>query len=150
MASAEEKAFAAEAAAIKQWFASPRFANVKRAYSPEQVASLRSTLPHSYPSDVLAKKLWATLVDNKKNGKTSHTFGALDPVQVIQMAKCVSLQARGWATERAKRRGGKSWRKHPGPCCPHLEEKRINRANTKPALSFTAACVIRELRKKGG
>ncbi|KAH9460213.1 hypothetical protein Pst134EB_008398 [Puccinia striiformis f. sp. tritici] len=41
------------------------------------------------PPDVLGKKLWTILNHHFKNGTgtPSHTYGALDPVQVTQMAK---------------------------------------------------------------
>ena len=45
----------------------------------------------------MAKKLWTMLEEHKANGTTSHTFGALDPVQVIQMAKYLTtIYVSGW------------------------------------------------------
>lgn len=43
-------------------------------------------MPTTYRSNEMAKKLWGILQNNKRTGNTSHTFGALDPVQVTQMA----------------------------------------------------------------
>jgi isocitrate lyase len=46
---------------------------------------------------VQAKKLWATLEGHARNGTTSHTYGALDPVQVTQMAKYLeTVYVSGW------------------------------------------------------
>lgn len=71
---------------MKKWWASDRFKLVKRPYTAEQIVSKRGTLPTEYRSNAQAKKLWKLLQHNKKTGETSHTFGALDPVQVTQMA----------------------------------------------------------------
>lgn len=59
--------------------------------------SKRGTLPISYPSNILAQKLWAILSVRFKNGTPSHTYGALDPVQVTQMAKYLeTVYVSGW------------------------------------------------------
>ena len=82
----EQQAFLEEVEKVKQWWASPRFENIKRPYSAESIVSKRGYFPVQYRSDAQAKKLWRTLQQNKATGETSHTFGALDPVQVTQMA----------------------------------------------------------------
>nr|BAD93181.1 isocitrate lyase [Fomitopsis palustris] len=93
----ERAAFQAEVARVEQWWKDPRFNRVKRPYTAAQVVSKRGTLPISYPSDVLAKKLWASLTQHYKNGTPSHTYGALDPVQVTQMAKYLeTVYVSGW------------------------------------------------------
>jgi isocitrate lyase len=51
----------------------------------------------SYPSDTQAKKLWALLKSHQTNGTASFTYGALDPVQVIQMGKYLeTIYVSGW------------------------------------------------------
>jgi len=93
----ERAAFNAEVARVEQWWKDPRFSRVKRPYTASQVVSKRGTLPISYPSDVLAKKLWASLSEHFKRGTPSHTYGALDPVQVTQMAKYLeTVYVSGW------------------------------------------------------
>ncbi|KAH9936691.1 isocitrate lyase, partial [Fomitopsis serialis] len=93
----ERAAFQAEVARVEQWWKDSRFNRVKRPYTAAQVVSKRGTLPISYPSDVLAKKLWASLSEHYKNGTPSHTYGALDPVQVTQMAKYLeTVYVSGW------------------------------------------------------
>ncbi|TFY61279.1 hypothetical protein EVJ58_g4609 [Rhodofomes roseus] len=93
----ERAAFQAEVARVEQWWKDSRFSRVKRPYTAAQVVSKRGTLPISYPSDVLAKKLWASLSEHYKNGTPSHTYGALDPVQVTQMAKYLeTVYVSGW------------------------------------------------------
>ncbi|EMD40302.1 isocitrate lyase [Gelatoporia subvermispora B] len=97
MPHAEHTAFQAEVAAVEQWWKDPRFARVKRPYTAADVVSKRGTLPITYPSDLLAKKLWASLTEHWKHKTPSHTYGALDPVQVTQMAKYLeTVYVSGW------------------------------------------------------
>ena len=90
----ERAAFQAEVQQVKNWWTvcippdprarllicSPlqdsRFKKVKRPYTAEDVVSKRGTLPISYPSNVLAKKLWAQLSAHFAKGEPSHTYGA--------------------------------------------------------------------------
>lgn len=89
--------YAQEIAQVEAWWRSPRFAETTRPYSAKDVVGLRSSLMTSYPSNHLAKKLFALLTTLKKQGNYSHTFGALDPIQVIQMAAHVSsIYVSGW------------------------------------------------------
>ncbi|KAI7876957.1 isocitrate lyase [Lichtheimia hyalospora FSU 10163] len=93
----EEIEFRQEVERVKQWWASPRFRLVKRPYTAEQIVSKRGTMPTNYRSNEMAKKLWGILQDNKRTGHTSHTFGALDPVQVTQMAPHLdTVYVSGW------------------------------------------------------
>ncbi|EEB88042.1 hypothetical protein MPER_14356, partial [Moniliophthora perniciosa FA553] len=76
---------------------SPRFARVKRPYTAAEVVAKRGTIPIQYPSNLMAKKLWNTLSEHAKRGTPSHTYGALDPVQVTQMAKYLeTVYVSGW------------------------------------------------------
>jgi len=93
----ERAAFQAEVEQVKNWWKDPRFHKTKRPYTAEQVVSKRGTLPISYPSNVLAKKLFAQLSAHFAKGEPSHTYGALDPVQVTQMAKYLeTVYVSGW------------------------------------------------------
>ncbi|RDB17878.1 Isocitrate lyase [Hypsizygus marmoreus] len=93
----ERKIFAQEVAQVEQWWKSPRFARVKRPYTAAEVVAKRGTLPIQYPSNVQAKKLWSLLEQHHKRGTPSHTYGALDPVQVTQMAKYLeTVYVSGW------------------------------------------------------
>ncbi|KAI0953706.1 Isocitrate lyase [Taiwanofungus camphoratus] len=97
MLSSERAAFQAEVAKVEQWWKDPRFSRVKRPYTAAQVVSKRGTLPINYPSDVMAKKAWATFSTHFKRGTVSHTYGALDPVQVTQMTKYLeTVYVSGW------------------------------------------------------
>lgn len=55
---------------------SPRFARVRRPYTAAQVVAKRGTIAIQYPSNLQAKKLWATLSEHAKRGTPSHTYGA--------------------------------------------------------------------------
>ncbi|KAG7088556.1 Isocitrate lyase [Marasmius oreades] len=93
----ERAAFAAEVRQIEEWWQSPRFARIKRPYTAAQVVAKRGTLPIQYPSNLMAKKLWTLLSEHAKRGTPSHTYGALDPVQVTQMAKYLeTVYVSGW------------------------------------------------------
>jgi len=84
-------------AEIEAWFASPRFQDVRRPYGAKDVATLRSSLQTEYPANRQSKKLWGMLKHHQATGTFSHTFGALDPVQVIQMAPhCTTIYVSGW------------------------------------------------------
>lgn len=97
MANAEHAAFHAEVAEVERWFQSPRFARVKRPYTAAQVVAKRGSIPIKYPSEIQGKKLFALLSEHAKNGTPSHTYGALDPVQVTQMAKYLeTVYVSGW------------------------------------------------------
>ena len=58
---------------LKEWWATPRFANIKRPYSAEDVASKRGTLEQSYPSSLMARKLFDLLKRRADLGEPVHT-----------------------------------------------------------------------------
>jgi len=103
----EAESLQTEAKAIEQWFAAPRFAHTTRPYSAMDVASLRPSSearaygtyfsPNCEASNVASEKLYKLLKDLERVGGYSHTFGALDPVQGIQMAVHLStIYVSGW------------------------------------------------------
>ncbi|XP_021856116.1 isocitrate lyase isoform X1 [Spinacia oleracea] len=93
----EEVQFEAEVAEVQSWWNTERFKLTHRPYTARDIVSLRGTLRQSYPSNVLAKKLWRTLKSHQAKGTASRTFGALDPVQVTMMAKHLdTIYVSGW------------------------------------------------------
>ncbi|RHZ69302.1 hypothetical protein Glove_284g62 [Diversispora epigaea] len=93
----EQVAFDYEVAEVKSWWNSERFRLAKRPYTAEQIVSKRGLLKQQYASDTQAKKLWALLKNHQRNKTASHTFGALDPIQVTQMAKYLeTVYVSGW------------------------------------------------------
>lgn len=96
----EEADFQAQISSISEWFNSARFSKVKRPYSAELVATKRGTQPISptHASNISAKKLWAALERASEKGKPLHTMGAIDPIQMTQMAEHLDvLYVSGWA-----------------------------------------------------
>jgi isocitrate lyase len=93
----EQKQFDERVKAIQKWWQSDRFKGVKRPYTAQAVAELRGTFSQEYASDKQAKKLWSLLESHQKSKTASHTFGALDPIQVAQMAKYIeTVYVSGW------------------------------------------------------
>merc|ERR1719238_1262660 len=77
--------------------ASDRFKYIKRPYSAKEVVTLQGTQPLYFHSAKLAEKLYKMSREHQKNGTCSHTFGALDPVQVVEMAPYLtSVYVSGW------------------------------------------------------
>ncbi|KAI9595607.1 isocitrate lyase [Syncephalis fuscata] len=94
---AEERQFQQEVEAIKRWWKSERFQYVKRPYTAESIAIKRGTIQQDYPSNQQAKKLWNVLRTHQRNKTQAHTFGALDTIQVTQMAKYLdTVYVSGW------------------------------------------------------
>ncbi|KAF4676713.1 hypothetical protein FOL47_005430 [Perkinsus chesapeaki] len=97
--STEAAEFASDVAEIKQWWQSDRWSGKRRLYSAEDVARLRGQKAGrtKYPADNMSKKLWASFKDAQRTGGFLPTFGALDPVQVTQMAKYLkTIYVSGW------------------------------------------------------
>ncbi|OLL23676.1 Isocitrate lyase, partial [Neolecta irregularis DAH-3] len=94
---AEDNAFQREVDDTLQWWKSPRFRKLTRPYNANVIVNKRGTLKIEYPSNVQAKKLWGILDERFKNRTPSHTFGALDPVHITQMAKYLeTVYVSGW------------------------------------------------------
>ncbi|PVU89809.1 hypothetical protein BB559_004934 [Furculomyces boomerangus] len=93
----EEQWFQEQVQSIKEWWSSPRFKYTKRPYTAESIASKRGTIQPTYPSDLMAKKLYKLLKTHQANRTSSNTFGALDTIQVAQMAKYLdTIYVSGW------------------------------------------------------
>ena len=84
---------------MNAFFALPRFSSLRRPYSPADVASKQGSLPIlPLPSTLLADKLYAILSNAEKAGRPIHTMGAIDPVQMTQMARHQEVvYISGWA-----------------------------------------------------
>ena len=82
-----------QAKAIEKWWGSSRWAGIKRDYSAMEVAALRGTIIPDYNANATAAKAYALFRDLQGAGKATATFGALDPVQVVQMAKYLPVSS---------------------------------------------------------
>ncbi|KAF3008767.1 hypothetical protein E8E13_010279 [Curvularia kusanoi] len=95
---AEDALFDEQVQAVKDWWASPRYKGIKRPYSAEDVVSKRGALQQSYPSSLMARKLFNLLEERAAKGEPVHTMGAIDPVQMTQQAPNQEvLYISGWA-----------------------------------------------------
>ncbi|OCH84036.1 isocitrate lyase and phosphorylmutase [Obba rivulosa] len=95
----EASAFANRVAALETFFKSPRFAGLTRPYTAASVASKQGSLPVlPHPSTLLADKLFRLFQQASSEGRPVHTLGAIDPVQMTQMARHQEvLYVSGWA-----------------------------------------------------
>lgn len=94
----EEQWYKQEIDKVNKWFSSDRWTSLKRPYTAYDVVRLRSTIPVEYPiSNYFSKKLWRLFKECATKKEYLSTFGALDPIQAIQMSKyqkCIYVS--GW------------------------------------------------------
>jgi len=81
----EEKLLSDEIQAIQNWWGTERFKYTKRPYTAKDVAVLRGTISSKPLSAYTSTKLYNMVRASFEKGQFNHTFGALDPVQVIQV-----------------------------------------------------------------
>ncbi|TYZ62315.1 hypothetical protein PybrP1_009479 [[Pythium] brassicae (nom. inval.)] len=94
---AEDSAFAQRVKDMDAFLHDERFKHVTRPYGAEEVAKLQGSVVPYHVSVQQSVKLYKMLRELQAQGKTSHTFGALDTVQVVQMAKHLStVYVSGW------------------------------------------------------
>ena len=86
---AEDALFEEQVQAVKDWWASPRYKGIKRPYSAEDVVSKRGSLPQSYPSSLMARKLFNLLEERAAKGEPVHTsasfHGCIDRTMADQI-----------------------------------------------------------------
>jgi len=97
-ASASEDAdWAARVKEMAAWMSSERFKHTTRPYKVEDVVKLQGTMPLHFTGAKISEKLYKMMREHQAKGTCSHTFGALDTVQVVQMAKYLtSVYVSGW------------------------------------------------------
>mmetsp|Transcript_47142 Transcript_47142/g.109868 ORF Transcript_47142/g.109868 Transcript_47142/m.109868 type:complete len:544 (-) Transcript_47142:310-1941(-) len=95
--SAEDDDFAARVKAMDAFMKTDRYKFTKRPYKPEDVVKLQGTMPLHFTGAKVSDKLYKMMRDHQAKGTCSHTFGALDTVQVTQMAKYLTtVYVSGW------------------------------------------------------
>ncbi|KAI2823778.1 hypothetical protein CBS115989_1011 [Aspergillus niger] len=95
---AEDALYEQQIKDVEAWWTSPRFEGIKRPYSAADVVSKRGSLQQTYPSSLMARKLFNLLNERAAEGKPVHTMGAVDPVQMTQQAPNQEvLYISGWA-----------------------------------------------------
>src|SRR5271163_585480 len=70
---AEDTLFDQQVSDVKDWWNSPRYKGIKRPYSAEDVVSKRGTLQQTYPSSIMARKLFNLLNERAASGEPVHT-----------------------------------------------------------------------------
>lgn len=95
----ETREFQERTAEMDKFFNLPRFKDTKRPYLASDVASKQGSLPVlPLPSTLLADKLYNLLSKAAEAGQPVHTMGAIDPVQMTQMAAHQEVvYISGWA-----------------------------------------------------
>eukprot|EP00434_Breviolum_minutum_P008612 symbB.v1.2.007597.t2/scaffold460.1/size201776/4 len=82
---------------MSAWMGGERYKHTTRPYKVEDVVKLQGTFPLSFAGARVSEKLYKMMRDHQTKGTCSHTFGALDTVQVTQMAKYLtSVYVSGW------------------------------------------------------
>ena len=96
----EASEFLSRVAALQEHFSSPRYAGIKRPYTAADIVSKQGSMPVTpLPGSFLADKLFALLKRAADAGKPVHTLGAIDPVQLTQMARYQEVvYVSGWAS----------------------------------------------------
>lgn len=95
---AEDALYEQQLKEVEEWWASPRYEGIKRRYSAADVVSKRGSLQQSYPSSIMARKLFNLIREREAKGEPIHTMGAIDPVQMTQQAPHQEvLYISGWA-----------------------------------------------------
>jgi len=93
----EEEAFATRLEKMKEFMGNERFKYMTRPYTAEDVLWLQGTFPMKYPGAKMSHKLYQMCREHQAKGTVTHTFGALDTVQVTQMAKYLTtVYVSGW------------------------------------------------------
>ncbi|TDH73098.1 hypothetical protein CCR75_004727 [Bremia lactucae] len=94
---AEENEYMQRIKQTEAFLRSERFQYIKRPYGAADVVKLQGTIPASNAGVAMSRKLYKMLRELHDAKKTSHTFGALDTIQVTQMAKhLTSVYVSGW------------------------------------------------------
>lgn len=70
---AEDALYEQQIADVEEWWQSPRFEGIKRPYSAADVVSKRGSLQQTYPSSLMARKLFHLLNEKAAQGKPVHT-----------------------------------------------------------------------------
>ncbi|KAK2592672.1 mitochondrial 2-methylisocitrate lyase [Conoideocrella luteorostrata] len=95
---AEDALYEAQIKEVEAWWSSPRYSGIKRPYSAVDVVTKRGTQKISYPSSVMASKLFNLIQERQSKGEPIHTMGAVDPIQMTQQAPHQEvLYISGWA-----------------------------------------------------
>jgi len=71
--SAEDALFDEQIQQVQSWWGSERYKGIKRPYTAEDVVSKRGALQQTYPSSLMARKLFNLFRERAAEGKPVHT-----------------------------------------------------------------------------
>lgn len=69
----EDALFEQQIQDVEDWWKTPRFEGIKRPYSAHDVVSKRGSLQQTYPSSLMARKLFNLLRERSAAGQPVHT-----------------------------------------------------------------------------
>ncbi len=93
--------FADDVKATRDWFVNPRFENILRLYTPDQVVEQRGTIPVDYTiARDAAAAFYDRLLELFNSGKSITTFGPYSPGQAVSIKRMgiEGIYLGGWAT----------------------------------------------------
>jgi isocitrate lyase len=70
---AEDALYEQQLEDVEAWWASPRYEGIKRPYSAADIVSKRGSQLQSYPSSVMARKLFNLIKEREAKGEPIHT-----------------------------------------------------------------------------
>ena len=70
---AEDALFKLQIQDVEDWWETPRYEGIKRPYSAQDVVSKRGSLQQTYPSSLMARKLFNLLKERSAAGQPVHT-----------------------------------------------------------------------------
>lgn len=70
---AEDSLFKQQVQDVEDWWETPRYEGIKRPYSAQDVVSKRGSLQQTYPSSLMARKLFNLLKERSEAGQPVHT-----------------------------------------------------------------------------
>jgi isocitrate lyase len=92
---AEDALFDEQVQAVRDWWASPRYKGIKRPYSAEDVVSKRGALQQTYPSSLMARKLFNLLEEKAAKGEPVHTSASTLVLLARTMTDHITLNFSG-------------------------------------------------------
>lgn len=70
---AEDALYEQQIKEVEEWWASPRYEGIRRPYTAADVVSKRGSQMQSYPSSVMARKLFNLIKERGAKGEPIHT-----------------------------------------------------------------------------
>jgi isocitrate lyase len=93
---AEDELYELQIRDCEAWWATPRYEGIKRPYSAADVVSKRGSQMQSYPSSLMARKLFNLLKEREARGEPVHTSEYLklssDPTDMIQWERLTQFK----------------------------------------------------------